>query len=247
MAKTAPLPLIVPDDALPAVRLGLQPLIQSPADIGRALEELHWIVSRQQTVLAAAEQSIALINSVAEKKLSLDVDDEVDGETVAQTVSFADRQAALEQAIADYVVANRPLVFEQYPDVKTATYTHGALKLAKPRPQVGFQDECSEKTVLAALGRKVDRKAGLLAKLTAVLRKVKVCGDHNVATFVRLKPSLDKPAILKLSTEKKIRPGELKRLGVKIEGGEGAQDELSIHVNASTVTSRKAEPAGDEE
>lgn len=183
---------IVPQDRRPPL-LGRRPQIDSLSQVQDAVKLLAWFASRQQTVEAARDQSLALIRDQAAKELRVTVEGE--------PLTFAEYSAELETAIREYV-ATHP---EPWAERRTMEFPAGTVAL-KRQPQ-RIELESQTPTEFAAA---VDAEHGLAAKVVAWLKR------QGLWPFCRLKLELNLSEIKRVYALGDITAEDLQRFGLRV-------------------------------
>ncbi len=196
---------------------GIQPAIHSLAELETAVETIAHIESRRRTVLAAYQQSLALIEAHRDEQLRIDVD--------GRQVTLDDREDALREAVADYVTAHRADVFDQ--GTQTRHFARGSVSLTKCKPRIDYTDGQTKSLVA---GRLIKRY-GLVAKLTAFASRIKI------EPFLRLKAELDVAGI-----KKAFEQGQLKRPVLTRNGLRYVDDEEAVAVKTDNPSGRSHTP-----
>lgn len=189
----------------PRQRLGLQPTIESPADIGTALEELSWLQAVGRAADADCQQAIRKARQECEKKLLFRLEGE--------ELRVVDREDALRAAIAEYSIEHRAELLEG--KQKSREFTHGEICWKLGSPAVECVEGTKEAEALATIGNKLDRKVPLKEKFVAVLKSLKLIRDVSADTFVRVTVALNKTGIAAAVNAKQIKPAELKKYGLR--------------------------------
>lgn len=216
----------------PPDRLGAEPEIQSPEDVERALRELGWLQAREAELAGAAQRKIDALRQEAQAKL---VVPQGRGE-----VTFADRRSALESAVRDFVRDNAASLFPG--KTKTREFAAGSVSLRQQPQRVAYAEGFTAERVLERIGERGKAKVfgGLLAKIVAVLKAIKLWPGLTADVFVEAKAEIARARILDHHKKGLVSDEQLKLLGLAVTR---AEDEVRITLS-DHVASESREPVG---
>ena len=217
--------IIVAADSLPKVRLGTEPVVDSPAALETALEELSWLESVESTKQAALKQKVDLLKREVAAQLVV--------KCGRKEITFADRRKALSEAVEAFCLKEWQSLLED--GKKSREFTHGTIQFRAQPARVAIVEGKTEESVFEA----VEKKTGWWAAVLKVLAKV-VFGAVRIDQVIRVDRAINYSALNAAMKTGSVTAQDLKPLGLEIVQ---APEKFSLKLNEYTVRSEETAAA----
>lgn len=212
--------------------LPIDPTLKSADDVARALYELAWLKSREETINAAVGQRIDLLRREAQAQLEVVIR--------RKPIAFADRRAQLQQAIEDFARNESAEVFEA--GSKTRQFACGKISLRAQPSLVAFisEEKDAEAGVIAAIEKRAKLTESILDKVVGLLRRAKLWPECKASDLLDVSVRLSKTKVKDALKSGRVTEQQLESLKLRIDRPD---DKLSIEVGSLPVASESRQPA----
>lgn len=210
----------MPTNNAPPVMLGPKPRVDSLETLDQALQELAWIAAREKEIKAACEQRVRLCKHQAAEQMVVEIG--------RKTLTFAERRAALEEAVFAFCEENREVVLADS-GKKTREFTHGKVSWRKEPLRLQFVEGKAEADVMAAADKKSELADGILGSLVKRLGRLRLTENIRASMLFNIKLTLNRSALLAAYKNGEITDKDLKALCLEAVEPEEEVVTLKLH------------------